>query len=705
MAERVDRWTLDISPLIRALEEGQTSVEDLDKAIKEMGESMDSASTEAVEGAEEVGESAKDAGDSTEQGAKKGTDAWKVYAAGAVAAAAAVYKVVDSVVALSADANQFAKDAKVLGTTAEDVQTLQGAFDLLTDGTGNAVISITKLQRATAEARDGVGEYADSFAKLGIEGDAAIQAFASAGVRDQILAIAAGMENVQDRADKTQIAMDLLGRSGAKLIPAFAGGGAAIAEAMAQIEDAGVISNETAKASEDLQDAILLMNQSFITLKSDVLTPLIPLIEEGASKLAAMMKEARDSEEIKDLAQALLDLGESLSGLSGDGHSSVNAVIWVLKKLVQSIDATIDTAVLLKDVVVDVVQIIAQFGGVVLGADTALVQWGETFKETSGSAKGLINSLGELFAGTKVFKDEAEEVADVLEVWPDAWGIGIDALVESEKELKTSTKAATEAIEEQIETFKTLGMSADLVQQLTTETTEREAGNRIRMYEDEADVQLELQRMVSEYRSEEARKFSQEQQRINAGLVSSAVTSWGIIGNAIGNTLEQGSKDAKKFAKVQLGITSALTIAESAMNLIAAGASWAAGSKTWQEGLAVIGIAAAEIVASAVAIGAAESGASFHTGGIIGDVNFTAQEGEAVINRRAVQEIGPEGVDRINRGGDTGGGKVVVIDQTNNRTTAAREYEIIRTGNSPYSRLIQGLQPTRVGLSVIGAPA
>ena len=727
MGDRVDRWELDISPLVRALEDGQSSVEDLNAAIKEMGETADKATDEAAEGAEEMGDATEEAGGKAEQGFGQYSKGALAAAAAAGAVVLATKEVIDSVIELSEDANQFAKDAKVLDTTAESVQKIQGAFDLLTDGSGDAVVSITRLQRALGEAEDGVETYTDSFDLLGIKGDEALAKFASKSVEEQILAVAAGIDQLDSRSKKTQVAMDLLGRSGAKLVPAFADGGDAIREAMQQIEDAGVVSNETALASEDLQDAILLQEKAWGSLMSEVLTPLIPIVEETTESFTELLGQAQDTGVVDDLSGALARLAESLTDVNGAGlgaEESIGAFGHIAEFAIDGVTDLWEKVKLLGTVIGELaggyVLLMVEIPKVITGFTTLDELGGKlstTFEGTVEGAISLKDAFKELFnIGERVAK-QIDAQAEVLDEWPDAWGIGIDALIESEVELEKETKEATKAIEEQTEALirngqMTLGMSQELVDALTQESdaTERSAGERIRIREDEADVFVELEQMVADerkrLRDEETADliaFADLQRSLNMELASSTVTTWGIISDAIAGSLEQGSAEAKKFAKVQLGITSALTIAEATMNLVAAGASWASGSKTWQEGLAVIGIATGEIVAAVAAISSAESGANFHTGGIIGDVNFTAQEGEAVINRRAVQELGPEGVDRINRGGNTGSDqRLVVVQQTNNRTTFASLQEAIRTGVDPVSKLVQGFQPTQVGLATIG---
>jgi len=88
---------------------------------------------------------------------------------------------------------------------------------------------------------------------------------------------------------------------------------------------------------------------------------------------------------------------------------------------------------------------------------------------------------------------------------------------------------------------------------------------------------------------------------------------------------------------------------------------------------------------------------TFHTGG---EVVANLEAGEHVSSRQAVRNAGGhEALDQLERGqGPAAGGRVTVIQQVNNRTTFAAEYEAIRTGESPYSAEIAAIQPERRGL-------
>jgi len=525
--------------------------------------------------------------------------------------------------------------------------------------------------------------------------------------------------------------MDLLGRSGAKLVPAFADGGDAIREAMQQIEDAGVISNETALASEDLQDAILLMDQAFTKLRSETLTPLIPLIEDTTEGITEMVKAAGDSEEIGELAESLASLGESLITVGSADEGAVGAVVVGLTKLAQVLTVVVDGAKLVTAAIRDTISAVVEFDigliEVIAGAqsfrevldrmipDRVISQ----AKELGDSFSGLIGATDDIVESTDRIGDELVDLSDRLSPAGDlmvAFGFAVATTAAGERTLAGNVRDATAAIEEQVDALDAL-MNAQFAAFQATATSvgmtkEQEAaevelveGRKRRgdvyeqLWADEADAADE----AAEKTKDAAEKAVVVLDAATKSLVMNSLSAVGTLSdiaiNAIldsSETLTKGQKDAaialfviNKAAAVATGavntalaISNALAAASPPLNFVLAAAAGVAG------------------VAATAAI-AAEPPPSFHTGGIIGDVGINAQEGEGILNRRAVQEIGAEGVDSLNRGGGMGD-RVVVVNQTNNRSTFAATYEMLRTGVDPVSKLVQGFQPTQVGLATIG---
>ena len=79
--------------------------------------------------------------------------------------------------------------------------------------------------------------------------------------------------------------------------------------------------------------------------------------------------------------------------------------------------------------------------------------------------------------------------------------------------------------------------------------------------------------------------------------------------------------------------------------------------KDWSHNPVVAGILSAIHTAKMGVEMAVISAQKFHTGGLVGgsgEVPIIAQSGEGILNRGAMQNIGKEGLDSLNRGGGTG---------------------------------------------------
>jgi len=274
----------DSSSLESAASDAETAIGGVDDGLKDAGKTGKNVLGKEIPGSAKI--------------AKKALGA-AALAAGAMTAA--LIGTAKAAIDLSAQANIIAKDAKKIGTSAEELQILQGSFDLLSKGGINAARAIQDLQRGLAEAADGAGPAKDALGKLGIEASD----FAGLGIADQIQLIADNFGNLDNEADRAQVPLDLLGRAGRELGPAFREGGGAIAEAMVKIEAAGVISNKTAAQSEVLQDNILLLGNTFDSVKRDVLEPLIPVMAGVAEAVRAMLSDFRDTGEAEEFGQTI----------------------------------------------------------------------------------------------------------------------------------------------------------------------------------------------------------------------------------------------------------------------------------------------------------------------------------------------------------------------------------------------------------------
>ena len=172
------RWELDASQMEGSLRSASQAMDATRSAAGDLGTEMDKAMVTAADGAGEATEAVDDLGKQTEDSGTKGTEAgvafgasFKAIAAGAAVAAAAIAGIALAAVDLSDEANQIAKQAAVVGETAEDFQILQGVFDLMTDGSVNAQMALVKLNKGLDDASAGIGPAAEALERLGLSAE------------------------------------------------------------------------------------------------------------------------------------------------------------------------------------------------------------------------------------------------------------------------------------------------------------------------------------------------------------------------------------------------------------------------------------------------------------------------------------------------------------------------------------------------------
>lgn len=163
-----------------------------------------------------------------------------------------------------------------LGTTTADLQ----AYELAAKEAGVSSEALTTglrfLNRNIGEANLGTGKSADTFTRLHIalkdaQGVARPVADIMGDVADKIAGI-------QDPAQKTQIAMSLLGRGGAALIPLLNKGGAAFADARKQlVELGGGISEDFIEQAHEAEVQTVRLDVAMQGLKTQGAAALIPV--------------------------------------------------------------------------------------------------------------------------------------------------------------------------------------------------------------------------------------------------------------------------------------------------------------------------------------------------------------------------------------------------------------------------------------------
>jgi hypothetical protein len=145
--------------------------------------------------------------------------------------------------------DRLAKVAQRFNETAESIQRVDQAASLAGSNIEQVAAGITKATRAATEATKGVATYVEIFNELGISAED----FLKMSLEEKILALSKAYEDAGKDGKALANIVELLGRSGAEMIPLLASGPEAIKEAF---DDATVASNETVAMVEKVNDSL-----------------------------------------------------------------------------------------------------------------------------------------------------------------------------------------------------------------------------------------------------------------------------------------------------------------------------------------------------------------------------------------------------------------------------------------------------------------
>lgn len=147
---------------------------------------------------------------------------------------------------------QFARVQDIadrFGVSAETIQRLGFSAKMSGTDAETAAKGYTKLVRSVAEAENGSESANEAFATLGIN----VAQFKNFTPEQQLVEIAKGLESSANRGQAFNAILQILGKSGAEMLPMLEQGAAALAD---QLERAPVAAGGAVKAIAELDDAI-----------------------------------------------------------------------------------------------------------------------------------------------------------------------------------------------------------------------------------------------------------------------------------------------------------------------------------------------------------------------------------------------------------------------------------------------------------------
>lgn len=209
--------------------------------------------------------------------------------------------------------DQLDKASKGLGVTAQQLQAYRHAAGLSGVATEMFDQGMRVLQKNASMAASGNADLAAQFKKLGV--DVKDSHGNVKGFPVLLEEMADGLQKVETPAERSRIAMTVLGDAGARMIPMLKDGSGAVRAMTAELaEYGGGISDAAVQASADLTDSMSRFDLGMLSIKSRIAMALMPginMVVGGAAKLAGWFANLADNTNL--LQSALVVLGAFLT--------------------------------------------------------------------------------------------------------------------------------------------------------------------------------------------------------------------------------------------------------------------------------------------------------------------------------------------------------------------------------------------------------
>lgn len=208
-------------------------------------------------------------------------------ASAATATAIAVKNAIDS-------ADELGKLSQKIGISVEALSGLKVAADLSGVSLDQLQGGIVRLARAQDDAAKGQGKFADLFASLGVSTtDASGRLRAT---NDVLLDLSEVFKSLPDGAEKTALAVELFGRSGADLIPLLNLGIEGVSGLTQEALDLNqVLDSKTSKAAEEFNDNLTKIRLGATGLANELARGLLPTLLDITDALTDLAKAANQT--------------------------------------------------------------------------------------------------------------------------------------------------------------------------------------------------------------------------------------------------------------------------------------------------------------------------------------------------------------------------------------------------------------------------
>jgi hypothetical protein len=212
--------------------------------------------------------------------------------------------------ALADSADRLDELSQRIGVSVEDLTRLQWAAQMSGASADTLTMALQKLSLNMANSKDPANESAAAFKALGID-----ITDTDGSMRSQLEVmndVADAFAGFKDGANKTAIAVQLFGRSGAELIPMLNGGSQSIKAFAAESDKLGnTLSTNTAKAAAEFNDHLDRMAARASSVAKAIATPLLA----NLNALFSALERGVDRANLGSLAGDVVKLSNDLKAL------------------------------------------------------------------------------------------------------------------------------------------------------------------------------------------------------------------------------------------------------------------------------------------------------------------------------------------------------------------------------------------------------
>lgn len=247
-------------------------------------------------------------------------------------------------------ADEMSKASAKIGVPIEELSRLKYAADLSGVSFEGLQTAVGRLSRVMNDAKNGSKEAVDTFAQLGISATNADGSLKSAS---QVLQeVSDKFASMPEGAEKTALAMELMGRSGANMIPLLNGGSEALAKLMGEADQFGQVFTQTmGSQAEAFNDNISRLQGAFGNLAARLATELLPYLErftnwlvENAPQITGFVVRtvegfAQFGSAISQVAGFFDQLDASIRRMGDNMRATISSVVKMASELVQAFAA------------------------------------------------------------------------------------------------------------------------------------------------------------------------------------------------------------------------------------------------------------------------------------------------------------------------------------------------------------------------------